>query len=77
MPQLYHTPYCWDCINAAIASCEEILEVLSDPRNHEEQRQRLIRLIREREEMREEHARIGLTDPPPARPKHETKTDQH
>jgi len=57
------TPYCSDCINAAIASADEIIGVLSDATNRATERAWLISLVRRRMTLADEHWAMGLGRP--------------
>lgn len=57
------TPYCHQCIDRQIAMAERILDVITDPHNHTEQRRRLRELLLERQRMQDSNDRMGLGEP--------------
>ena len=57
----YHRqPFCSDCLDRQIADADEIMAVLSDPKNHYAERMHLMDLCRERIRLREESDRTTL-----------------
>jgi hypothetical protein len=57
--KLHCTDFCWDCIDRQIVQALRIKEVLSDLHNCEQERQRIIELLRERERLTEEIEKMG------------------
>lgn len=55
------TDFCWDCIDRQLASLEEEVAELSDPKNHAEIKRRLMELRDKRRRQKEEARRMGET----------------
>lgn len=64
--RLHDCHFCRDCIDRQIVTALRIDEVISDPKNHVAERQRIIELLRERNRLVEDRDRISAIPSEPS-----------